>query len=128
MLLISGGTVVTLGDRNTIYDGGAVLIDGDTIADVGTLAELRSRQQQHGLQDLDSVPRVDAAGHVVMPGLVCAHHHLYSTFARGMPMPGFAPTDFVGILSGLWWKLDLLLEPGDVRLSALPVLMEGLRA
>jgi putative selenium metabolism protein SsnA len=123
MLLISGGTVVTLGDRNRVLDEGAVLIDGDTIADVGTLSELRSRHRE-----LDAVPRLDAAGHVVMPGLVCAHHHLYSTFARGMPMSGFAPADFVGILSGLWWKLDLLLEPGDVRLSALPVLMEGLRA
>ena len=61
-------------------------------------------------------------------GLVCAHHHLYSTFARGVPLTNFSPANFVQILEGLWWKLDLVLAPGDLRLSALPVLMDGLRA
>ena len=31
-------------------------------------------------------------------GLVCAHHHLYSTLARGMPAPASQPDNFEEIL------------------------------
>jgi hypothetical protein len=31
----------------------------------------------------------------VTPGLICGHHHLYSSLARGMPPPPARPTGFV---------------------------------
>ena len=34
----------------------------------------------------------------VTPGLVCAHHHLYSALARGMPAPPLRPRHFGEIL------------------------------
>ena len=37
------------------------------------------------------------------PGLVCAHHHLYSSLARGMPAPARTPATFVEILERSWW-------------------------
>jgi cytosine/adenosine deaminase-related metal-dependent hydrolase len=40
------------------------------------------------------------------PGLVCAHHHLYSALARGMPAPPRTPTGFAEILDLVWWRLD----------------------
>lgn len=56
---------------------------------------------------------------VTTPGLVCAHHHLYSTLARGMPaLPG-VPTSFTEILDLLWWRLDQALDLELVRWSAL---------
>ena len=39
----------------------------------------------------------------VTPGLVCAHHHIYSALARGMPAPPSAPTTFREILEQVWW-------------------------
>lgn len=30
---------------------------------------------------------IDGDGQLVMPGLVCAHTHVYSTFARGLILP-----------------------------------------
>jgi len=43
-------------------------------------------------------------------GLVCSHHHLYSTLARGMPAPPRQPTTFTEILEQVWWRLDAALD------------------
>jgi cytosine/adenosine deaminase-related metal-dependent hydrolase len=43
-------------------------------------------------------------------GLVCAHHHLYSTLARGMPAPPKTPTSFIDVLEQVWWRLDAALD------------------
>ncbi len=51
-------------------------------------------------------------------GLVCAHHHLYSTLARGMPAPPAAPTDFLSILELIWWRLDAALDLDIIEWSA----------
>lgn len=53
------------------------------------------------------------------PGLVCAHHHLYSALARGMPAPPQQPTGFGQILEQVWWRLDAALDLDMIRASAL---------
>ena len=62
--------------------------------------------------------RVDVSGCLVMPGNVCAHHHLYSGLARGMPGPARTPRNFPEILELIWWRLDRALEPATIELSA----------
>jgi cytosine/adenosine deaminase-related metal-dependent hydrolase len=52
------------------------------------------------------------------PGLVCGHHHLYSTLARGMPAPPRVPTTFTEILELVWWRLDAALDLDMIRWSA----------
>lgn len=52
-------------------------------------------------------------------GLVCGHHHLYSTLARGMPAPPAVPTRFGEILEQIWWRLDTALDLDMLRASAL---------
>ena len=52
-------------------------------------------------------------------GLVCAHHHLYSTLARGMPAPPSAPTGFLQILDQVWWRLDAALDLDIIKWSAM---------
>jgi cytosine/adenosine deaminase-related metal-dependent hydrolase len=54
----------------------------------------------------------------VTPGLVCAHHHLYSALARGMPAPPRTPTTFTEILEQIWWRLDSALDLDMLRASA----------
>src|SRR5680860_637839 len=53
------------------------------------------------------------------PGMVCAHHHLYSALARGMPAPPKQPTRFGEILEQVWWRLDTALDLDMIRASAL---------
>jgi cytosine/adenosine deaminase-related metal-dependent hydrolase len=60
----------------------------------------------------------DAIGCVLMPGLLNAHAHIYSTFARGMSVP-FDPKSFQDILDQLWWKLDAKLDKESVYYSGL---------
>lgn len=66
------------------------------------------------------------------PGLVCAHHHLYSTLARGMPAPPRTPTGFAEILELVWWRLDQVLDEESIawsaRLGALEALERGTTA
>jgi len=52
------------------------------------------------------------------PGLVCAHHHLYSSLARGMPAPKIAPHHFLSVLENIWWKLDAALDHDMIYWSA----------
>ncbi|MDA8266669.1 MAG: amidohydrolase family protein [Actinomycetota bacterium] len=60
------------------------------------------------------------------PGLVCAHHHLYSTLARGMPAPPRVPHDFASILELVWWRLDRALDLEMIRWSAMLGALEAL--
>ncbi len=62
-------------------------------------------------------------------GLVCAHHHLYSSLARGMPGPPMQPTNFSEILEQIWWRLDCALDLDMIywsaKLGALEALERG---
>lgn len=61
------------------------------------------------------------------PGLVCGHHHLYSSLARGMPAPPTQPTDFRSVLEQIWWRLDAALDLEMIRWSAMLGAIEALQ-
>lgn len=63
----------------------------------------------------------------VTAGMVCAHHHLYSALARGMPAPPRQPTTFREILEQVWWRLDVALDAEMIRWSAMLGAMEALQ-
>ncbi len=65
-------------------------------------------------------------GGLVVPGNVCAHTHLYSALARGMPYALAPPEDFLQILQRIWWRLDRALDEDTIRASALAGGMEAL--
>jgi len=52
---------------------------------------------------------IDGQGKLLLPGLVCAHTHIYSTFARGLVLP-YNPHNFQEILDQMWWKLDRQID------------------
>lgn len=52
------------------------------------------------------------------PGMVCAHHHLYSSLARGMPAPRGKTDTFISILENIWWQLDAALDLEMIYWSA----------
>jgi putative selenium metabolism protein SsnA len=115
-LLIKNATLVTLNDEGSIIHDGAVLINGSTIIAAGHLDAVAA----------DKV--IDAGGRVVMPGLINAHHHLYSTLARGFSPPGEPAKNFKEILERLWWKVDYALNADDVYYSAALPMIEAIRA
>ncbi len=118
-MLITNGNLVTMETPNRIVPGGALYLEGGRIADLGPSAELEAAYPE--------AERLDAAGRLVMPGLVCAHTHFYGAFARGMALGGEPATNFPEILERLWWRLDKALWPDDVRASALVCLVDAIR-
>lgn len=118
-MLISNGKLVTFGEANQLIEEGAVLVEGDRIAAVGTTAELTEQYPDEEI--------LDARGRLVMPGVVCAHTHFYGAFARGMSLKTEPPANFPQILEYLWWRLDKALNLDDVRFSALVCLVDAIR-
>jgi len=114
-LLITNAQVVTLDDEGHFFEDGSVYIEDTKIVDVGNF--------DIGAYTPDRT--IDAGGKLVMPGLIIAHHHLYSTFARGFTPPGPPATNFDENLRFLWWKLDSVLDTDDVYYSALLALMDA---
>src|SRR5882757_7984711 len=71
---------------------------------------------------------VAAAGRATTTGLVCAHTHLYSALARGMPAPPRVPHDFPEILELVWWRVDRALDLEMLRWSAMLGALEALES
>ncbi len=87
--------------------GAAVLVSGDRIAAVGPQAEI-ARQAP------DETQRVDLTGHVLLPGMVNAHHHFFQTLTRAVPAAQDASLfDWLTALYPIWGRLT----PEDIRLS-----------
>jgi putative selenium metabolism protein SsnA len=118
-MLITNGTIITLGAENRVIENGAVYIRGDKIADIGTT--------NHLITKYPNEEKLDAHGKLVMPGSIVAHTHFYGAFARGMAVPGTPAKNFPEILTKLWWKIDRALTLEDCRLSALVCLVDAIR-
>jgi cytosine/adenosine deaminase-related metal-dependent hydrolase len=74
----------------------------------------------------------DASDTATTAGMVCGHHHLYSSLARGMPAPPKVPRTFPEVLEQVWWRLDRALDldlvAWSARLGALEALESGTTA
>ena len=89
------------------------VVDGDLWVADGRIARTRTGT------------RIPSDGLLVVPGNVCAHTHLYSALARGMPYALEPPHSFTQILQRIWWRLDRALDPRSIRASALVGGMEA---
>ncbi len=111
-IVLTGGAVVTSLDPVRIVEGDVLVVDGRVSA-VGAVTTPRAVHR-------------DCSGCLVLPGNVCAHTHLYSALARGMPFRLEPPRTFVEILQRVWWRLDRALDEEAIRASALVGGMEAL--
>ncbi|RZT10713.1 Cytosine/adenosine deaminase [Duganella sp. CF402] len=75
LLIKNARVLVTMDDTRREIANGAVFIRDNVIEQVGASADLP--------QTADEV--IDATGHVVMPGLVNTHHHMYQSLTRAIP-------------------------------------------
>lgn len=112
-LALTGGTIVRSLDPPRLTRSDVLVVDG-TVASVGGAVPARETR--------------DCSGCLIVPGNVCAHTHLYSALARGMPYRLEPPANFVQILQRIWWRLDRALDEASIRDSALVGGMEALLA
>ena len=71
-VVLRGGTVLTMDGSRHVLPGADVLVIGDLIAEVGT-----------GLAAPGGALEIDAAGGIVMPGMIDTHRHMWQTAMRG---------------------------------------------
>jgi len=116
LLLIGNGRVITRDGARPYISDGCVAVRDNVIVEIGPTREIKSKYPESLF--------VDARSRVIMPGLINAHTHLYSTFARGMALKDLPPDSFQQILERLWWRLDKALTLEDIYYSALVPLID----
>ena len=119
MLIIGNGKLITRDDENTFLENGAVAISGETIAAAGSTEELKKAYPD--------AEWIDAKGGLIMPGLINAHEHIYSAFARGLSIRGYDPKGFLDILDGMWWTIDRHLTLQQTYLSAMATYIDCIK-
>lgn len=75
-LMIVGGTVVTMNDKREVIEDGAVVINGDRIVEIGKRTEIIRKNTARRT--------INAAGKVIIPGLINTHTHVPMTLFRGI--------------------------------------------
>lgn len=103
-LQLTGGTVVTSLSPPRVVQADVVARDGRVV--------------DQPLSPGEGAIQINCSGCLIIPGNVCAHHHLYSSLARGMPYSLPPPENFVQILQRVWWRLDRALDLPSVGWSA----------
>jgi 5-methylthioadenosine/S-adenosylhomocysteine deaminase len=113
MIVINGGTVLTVNDADDVHFGGHVVLDGDRIAAVGA-------------GDYPGGPGagtevIDATGMIVMPGLVDLHYH--TAIGKGF-------CDHLPLLESLeefWYPSIRALDPETAYWAALNSYAESIK-
>jgi len=116
MLLKNADVVVTMDAERREIRNGSVLIKGNTIIAVGKAVELP--------QTADEV--IDLKGHVVIPGLINTHHHMYQSLTRVIP-PAQDGELFKWITSlyPIWEKLTPEMIRISTQMSMAELILSG---
>jgi len=117
-MIIGNGKLITNDLSNAFIENGALLIKDNIIEQVSDFEDLKNLYPNEEL--------INVNGKVIMPGMICAHSHIYSAYARGMSI-NKNTTNFLEILENLWWNLDKKLTLTDVKLNALTTYIESIQ-
>lgn len=100
-LLIEGGTVLPMTGKEAVYENGVVLAEAGRIVYAGP---------KDGAPEFPGARRIDAAGRIVMPGIVNTHCHAAMTLLRGY-------ADDMRLMEWLQtkiWPAEAKMTPDDV--------------
>jgi cytosine/adenosine deaminase-related metal-dependent hydrolase len=111
-LLLRGAHVVTVDGDGTEHADGWVLVDGGSVAGVGSGAPPEADSQ------------VDLGGGVMTPGLVNTHHHLYQTLTRARAQEADLFT-WLKTLYPVWARLDAEAEYAAARTGLAELALSG---
>lgn len=121
MILIGNGRVITNDENERIIENGCIVIEGNTIKEVGDTSLIKCKYEDNEHE------YIDAEGKIIMPGMINTHHHIYSEFARGLDFKNEKLQSFTDILKNVWWKLDKKLTLEDLRYSAYTAFIECIK-
>jgi 5-methylthioadenosine/S-adenosylhomocysteine deaminase len=112
-VVFRGGTVLTMDDHHRVLNDADVLVVDDRIAEVGTALAVPEGTQE-----------IDAAGGIVMPGMIDTHRHMWQTAMRGYGADWTLTQYFV------WYYLEWgkVFRPEDVHAGNLLAAIESIDA
>ena len=116
LLIRNARCVATFDDQRSELRDASILIRGHVIEAIGPAANLP--------QDADEV--IDAGGHLVVPGLVNTHHHMYQSLTRAIP--GVQDAELFSWLRGLypiWAGLTPEMVQVSTQLAMAELLLSG---
>ncbi len=116
LLIRNAQCVATFDDQRSELRDASILIRGHVIEAIGPAANLP--------QDADEV--IDAGGHLVVPGLVNTHHHMYQSLTRAIP--GVQDAELFSWLRGLypiWAGLTPEMVQVSTQLAMAELLLSG---
>lgn len=113
-ILIKNATILTLGEHSQLLKNHSLLIDNGIIKKIAKQID-------------DAVDKViDAKNKLVMPGIINAHMHFYSTLVCGLGKAK-PSANFQEVLNNLWWRLDKQLTLEDTYMSTMIVALNAIR-
>jgi cytosine/adenosine deaminase-related metal-dependent hydrolase len=111
LLLRNADVVVTMDEARRELRGGWVHVVGDAIAALGDATT----------PPPPAAESIDLAGHVLMPGLVNTHHHMFQSLTRALPAAQDAELfDWLSALYPVWSRLT----PDALRIAATTAMAE----
>ncbi|UUX95045.1 8-oxoguanine deaminase [Aquabacterium sp. J223] len=124
LILRHAEVLVTMdGDRREIRDG-ALVCEGPVVRWVGATADLPSPWREQAGDGRAEV--LDLHGHVVMPGLVNTHHHMFQSLTRAVPAAQDAELfGWLSHLYGLWSRLTPEMIAVSTRTAMAELLLSG---
>ena len=115
-LLVKNGVLVAMDAQKRILEGYAIAIEGGRVVEIERTSTLEKKHNRANV--------IDAAGRIVMPGIICSHSHLYGMLLRGASLNIAPPSDFTQILQRVWWPMDEAMNLEDAYASALVASVE----
>lgn len=75
-VILADAWLITMNERREVLEDASVCVEQDRIAAVGTREALKQRFPEAEV--------IDCKGHIVMPGMVNTHTHLFQTLLKGL--------------------------------------------
>jgi 5-methylthioadenosine/S-adenosylhomocysteine deaminase len=113
--LLKNGFIVTMGEHETVFDGGSVLVEDNRIVEVGAVQPARVNADAEV---------IDLAGRYVLPGFVNTHVHTSQQLSRGVG----DDVDFITWLHKRMWPFESSMTEEDSYVSTLMCCLEQIRA
>lgn len=124
LILTHADVLVTMdANRREIADG-ALVAEGPAIRWVGATADLPADWRAR--IDDGSAQVLDMRGHVVLPGLINTHHHMYQSLTRAVPAAQDAELfGWLGELYMLWANLTPRMIAASTRTAMAELMLSG---
>lgn len=120
LLIQNADCVATMDDQGTEWRDASILIQGHEIIAAGPTASLPKDLLDQATQT------IDARGHIVIPGLVNTHHHMFQSLTRAVPAAQNAELfSWLRTLYPMWARLTPEMIHVSTQVAMAELLLSG---